>query len=124
LLVVEDSAFFRNMLIPALSSAGYHVTAVNGAPEALVLRSDGAMFDAIISDIEMPGMDGLAFVRAARTEGNWTKIPMIALSGRANAVDVEIGLAAGFTHYMAKFDREALLDRLRRCLEPELKQAA
>jgi two-component system chemotaxis sensor kinase CheA len=124
LLVVEDSAFFRNMLIPALSSAGYHVTAVNSAQEALALRSEGAKFDAIVSDIEMPGMDGLAFVRHVRLEGAWTKLPIIALSGRASQVDIEIGLQAGFSHYMAKFDREALLDRLQRCLQPELKQAA
>jgi two-component system chemotaxis sensor kinase CheA len=124
LLVVEDSAFFRNMLIPALSSAGYHVTAVNSAQEALALRSEGVKFDAIVSDIEMPGMDGLAFVRHVRLEGAWTKLPIIALSGRASQVDIEVGLQAGFSHYMAKFDREALLDRLQRCLQPELKQAA
>ena len=124
LLVVEDSAFFRNMLIPALSSAGYHVTAVNGAAEALALRSAGTAFDAIISDIEMPGMDGLEFARAARSDGLWTNVPMIALSGRVTPADIEAGLAAGFTHYMPKFDREALLDRLRRCLQLNIKEAA
>ena len=124
LLVVEDSAFFRNMLIPALSSAGYHVTAVNSAPEALALRDSGSAFDAIVSDIEMPGMDGLAFVGAARSSGAWTKLPIIALSGRATATDVEIGLQAGFSHYLAKFDREALLDRLQRCLVQPVKRAA
>ena len=124
LLVVEDSAFFRNMLIPALSSAGYHVTAVNGASEALALRSAGTSFDAIISDIEMPGMDGLAFARLARAEGIWAGLPMIALSGRVTPSDIEAGIAAGFTHYMPKFDREALLDRLRRCLQQGLREAA
>ena len=124
LLVVEDSAFFRNMLIPALSSGGYHVTAVNGAMEALALRSAGASYDAIISDIEMPEMDGLAFARAVRLEGEWVDVPMIALSGRVNPADIEAGLAAGFTFYMPKFDREALLDRLRRCLQSEMRQAA
>jgi two-component system chemotaxis sensor kinase CheA len=124
LLVVEDSAFFRNMLIPALSSAGYHVTAVNDAQEALALRNAGTSFDAIVSDIEMPGMDGLAFVREARAAGVWSTLPIIALSGRATPTDVEIGIQAGFSHYLAKFDREALLDRLQRCLSPEMKQAA
>ncbi len=124
LLIIEDSAFFRNMLIPALSSAGYHVTAVNDAEEALTLRNEGIAFDAIISDIEMPGMDGLAFVRAARAQGCWSTLPIIALSGRANASDIETGLRAGFSHYLAKFDREALLDRLRRCLQTDLKEAA
>ena len=124
LLVVEDSAFFRNMLIPALSSAGYHVTAVNDATEALALRGAGVTFDAIVSDIEMPGMDGMQFVRAARAEGAWTTLPIIALSGRANPADIQAGLDAGFSHYMAKFDREALLDRLQRCLQPQMKAAA
>ena len=124
LLVIEDSAFFRNMLIPALSSAGYHVTAVSDAGEALGLRSQGVVFDAIVSDIEMPGMDGLAFVREARLGGAWTNLPIIALSGRATPADIEVGLQAGFSHYMAKFDREALLDRLQRCLRPELLQKA
>lgn len=124
LLVIEDSAFFRNMLIPALSSGGYHVTAVNGAAEALALRDSGAAFDAIVSDIEMPGMDGLAFVRAARADGIWSSLPIIALSGRGNPADIEAGLSAGFSHYMAKFDREALLDRLQRCLQPEIRKAA
>ena len=124
LLVVEDSAFFRNMLIPALSSAGYHVTAVNDATEALALRGAGVTFDAIVSDIEMPGMDGMEFVRAARLEGAWSTLPIIALSGRATPADIQAGLDAGFSHYMAKFDREALLDRLQRCLQPALRHAA
>ena len=124
LLVVEDSAFLRNMLIPALSSADYHVTAVNDAEEALALRDRGVLFDAIVSDIEMPGMDGLGFVRAARAAGPWATLPIIALSGRATAADIETGIKAGFSHYMAKFDREALLDRLQRCLQPQVKQAA
>ena len=124
LLVIEDSAFFRNMLIPALSSAGYHVTAVSDAEEALELRRGGVTFDAIISDVEMPGMNGLDFVRAARAEGSWSTLPIIALSGRATASDIEAGLLAGFSHYMAKFDREALLDRLKRCLRPHPRCAA
>ena len=90
----------------------------------MVLRDGGATFDAIVSDIEMPGMDGLAFVGAARSGGAWTKLPIIALSGRASATDIEIGLQAGFSHYLAKFDREALLDRLQRCLAGPAKQAA
>lgn len=124
LLVIEDSAFFRNMMIPALSSGGYHVTAVTGAIEALALRNTGVLFDAIISDIEMPDMNGLEFARAARLGGAWERLPMIALSGRVTPADIEAGLAAGFTHYLAKFDREALLDRLRRCLQPPIMEAA
>ena len=97
---------------------------MNGAEEALALREEGQGFDAIVSDIEMPGMDGLAFVRRLRAGGAWAGLPTIALSGRVSPADVEAGLAAGFTHYMPKFDREALLDRLARCLDAAPLQVA
>lgn len=117
-LVVEDSAFFRNLVVPALGAAGFAVTAVPNAEEALRLREAGAAFEAIVSDIAMPGMDGLAFARAVRAEGAWRDLPMVALSGNAAPADVERGRAAGFTDYVAKYDRDALLGSLRLCLAP------
>ncbi|MDO9709638.1 hybrid sensor histidine kinase/response regulator [Paracraurococcus lichenis] len=115
-LLVEDSAFFRNMVVPALGAAGYVVTAVSDAEEALRLRDGGAGFDAILSDITMPGMDGFALARALRQDGPWRDLPLIALTGRAAPEDVEHGRAAGFTDYVAKFDRAALLASLAQCL--------
>lgn len=117
-LVVEDSAFFRGLVVPALSAAGYAVTAVPTALEALRLRDAGAAFDAIISDIVMPEMDGLALARAVREGGPWQDLPMIALSSRVEPADVERGRAAGFTDYVAKYDRVALLESLQQCLAP------
>jgi two-component system chemotaxis sensor kinase CheA len=119
-LLVEDSAFFRNLAVPALSAAGYVVTAVGDAAEALRLRDAGAGFDAILSDITMPGMDGFALARALRAEGPWRDLPLVALTGRAGAEDVERGREAGFTDYVAKFDRAALLDSLAQCLAARL----
>ncbi|MDB5372199.1 MAG: cheA1 [Belnapia sp.] len=116
ILVVEDSAFFRNLVVPAIGAAGFQVTAVADAEEALRLRESGAGFDAVVSDIVMPGMDGFAFARTLREGGAWRDLPLIALSGRAGPADVERGRAAGFTDYVAKFDRAALLDSLRQCL--------
>ena len=126
LLVVEDSAFFRQLLIPTLSAAGYHVTAVDGATKALAMR-DGAVplqFDAIISDVEMPGMDGLQFARLLKEAGPWMDTPLIALSGRFNPIDIRRGGAAGFCEYLGKFDREALLAALRRHLDIHEREAA
>ena len=116
LLVVEDSDFFRQMLVPVLQSAGYTVTAVPDAGRALALREAGRMFDAIISDIEMPDMDGLAFVRAVRADNAWAALPVIALTSKISERDVEIGREAGFTDYVSKGTREALLASLRQCL--------
>jgi two-component system chemotaxis sensor kinase CheA len=120
LLLVEDSAFFRHLVVPALSAAGYEVTAVDGAAAALRLREDGTPFDAVISDIEMPEMDGIAFARALRAGGAWAEVPLIALSSRAGPADVARGRDAGFTDYVAKYDREALLQSLRDCLAAPL----
>jgi two-component system chemotaxis sensor kinase CheA len=115
-LVVEDSAFFRNLVVPALTAAGYAVTAVAHAKEALRLRDAGAKFDIIVSDIEMPEIDGLALARALREGGAWAELPLIALTGRSTPRDVEAGRVAGFTDYVGKFDREALLASLQQCL--------
>ncbi|WP_372620076.1 chemotaxis protein CheW [Falsiroseomonas sp.] len=116
LLVVEDSSFFRELVVPTLSAEGYEVVAVAQPSEALSLRERGAMFDAIVSDIEMPGMDGFAFARAVRDGGPWAELPMVALSGRTDAPALGEARAAGFTDFVAKYDREALVQSLRACL--------
>jgi two-component system chemotaxis sensor kinase CheA len=115
-LVVEDSAFFRNLLVPSLTAAGFKVSAAASAAEALRLRESGRMFDAIISDIEMPDMDGLAFARAVRADGSWANLPMIALSSHADPNQVEAGRDAGFTDYVAKIQRDQIIESLRQCL--------
>jgi two-component system chemotaxis sensor kinase CheA len=115
-LVVEDSTFFRELLVPTLSAAGYEVTAVRDAVEALRLQDAGLMVDAIVSDIEMPEIDGHALVRRIRSGGPWQHLPVIALTGRLGPAHVAAGRDAGFTDYVAKFEREALLRSLKQCL--------
>ncbi len=115
-LLVDDSAFFRNMMTPLLSAAGYSVTAADGAESARRLREEGASFDVIISDIEMPGTDGFAFAREVRADDAWGPTPLFALTSRVAPTDVDQGLAAGFDDYFAKSDRERLLVRLEETL--------
>jgi two-component system chemotaxis sensor kinase CheA len=119
-LVVEDSDFFRQMLVPTLAAAGFEVTAAGSAAEALRLRDAGLAIDAIVSDIEMPDMDGLEFARRVREGGAWAGLPMIALTGRGAPADEQRGRDAGFTDYCQKFEREGLLASLRQCLSLEL----
>ena len=69
ILLVDDSEFFRQLTVPMLGAAGFRVTALASATEALRLRDAGVMFDAIVSDIEMPEMDGVQFARAVRADG-------------------------------------------------------
>lgn len=117
ILLVDDSPFFRNLLSPLLTVAGYTVTAVENPAQALKLREDGEEFDVIVSDIEMPGMNGFDFAASVRKDGGrWSGTPFIALSSHATARDVERGRQAGFTDYVAKFDREELLSSLQQTL--------
>jgi len=115
-LIVDDSPFFRNLLTPILSVAGYDVTAVENPTEALALRDAGETFDAIVSDIEMPGMTGFEFAQTLRSGEAWSDVPLIALSSHASPRDFERGRQAGFTDYVAKFDRDALLVALQQTL--------
>jgi two-component system chemotaxis sensor kinase CheA len=119
-LVAEDSDFFRNLIVPAIMAAGYDVTTVNNGRDALRLRDAGESFDLIISDIHMPELDGVGLARAVREGGAWAELPMIALSSATSPSDVERGRAAGFSDYIAKFDRDALLASLQHCLQPML----
>ncbi|WP_424811208.1 chemotaxis protein CheW [Roseococcus sp. YIM B11640] len=120
LLIVEDSDFFRNLIVPALMAAGYEPTTVANGRDALRLRDAGEVFDAIVSDINMPELDGFGLARAVRQGGIWSELPMIALSGQSDPADVERGRAAGFSDYIPKFDHEALLASLQQCLQPIL----
>ncbi len=116
ILLVDDSPFFRNLLTPLLAVAGYDVTTVESADKALALRDAGSSFDLIISDIEMPGMSGFDFAEAVRGDGRWQDTPLVALSSHATEQDFERGRAVGFNDYVAKFDRDALLQTLQQTL--------
>jgi len=115
-LLVDDSPFFRNLLTPLLTVAGYDVTTIESGRDALQLCEDGEDFDVIISDIEMPGMNGFEFAQEIRTATRWKDTPLVALSGYTSQKDLERGREAGFSDYVAKFDREGLLQTLAQTL--------
>jgi two-component system chemotaxis sensor kinase CheA len=111
-LLVDDSPFFRNLLGPLLMVAGYDVTTAESADEALVLCEEGKDFDVIVSDIEMPGMNGFDFAAAVRANSRWQATPLLALTSHTSARDLERGRQAGFIDYIAKSDRDGLLGSL------------
>jgi len=112
ILLVDDSTFFLNMMRPLLNAAGYNVTVVSNAEEALMLRENGYDFDLIVSDIEMPEMDGFSFVEKIREEGAWQSKPVLALSSHADPQSFERGRDVGFTDFVAKADRDLLLETI------------
>jgi two-component system chemotaxis sensor kinase CheA len=119
-LLIDDSAFFRNLLSPLLSVAGYFVTTVDSADRAMELYEDGRDFDIILSDIELPGMNGFEFAQAVRASERWSHVPLIALSAYTSIDHLQRGHDVGFDDYVGKFDRDTLLRTLETTLYPEL----
>ena len=115
LLLIDDSQFFRNMLAPLLKASGYDVTLAASAEEALALKDRGAMFDLIVSDLDMPGMDGIALAEQIKADQRWEQIPLIALSSHTSPLLIEKSRAAGFVSYVGKFDRQMLMSTLQDC---------
>lgn len=120
LLLVDDSAFFRNMLSPVLSAAGYDVvTAINPVEALKMLRDNPAQFDIVVSDIEMPEMDGFEFAETLNKDDKLNQLPIVALSSHISPGAIERGREVGFYDYVAKFDREGLVTALKETLETE-----
>jgi two-component system, chemotaxis family, sensor kinase CheA len=113
LLFVDDSAFFRNMLSPVLKAAGYEVTTVGGAEEALAILKNKPDFSVIVSDIEMPGMNGFDLAEAIRADQGTARVPIIALTSMTSPAAIERGRQAGFSDFVAKFDRHGLIAALK-----------
>lgn len=104
ILLVEDSVFFRQLLTTNLESEGYAVTSVVDGKQAIELLERSPQFDLIVSDIEMPEVDGLSFARWVRSKPQFKDLPLIAMSGNTRpSMDAE-AMRAGFTKFMRKFD--------------------
>lgn len=122
-LLVDDSAFFRNMLAPVLKAAGYRVVVAESGPEGLSVLRSGQSFDIVLTDIEMPEMNGFEFAEAIRADQRMGGMPIIAISSLVSPAAIERGRQAGFYDYVAKFDRPGLIAALKE-QTAEVSQAA
>ncbi|MGM4907240.1 hybrid sensor histidine kinase/response regulator [Tardiphaga sp. 866_E4_N2_1] len=122
-LLVDDSAFFRNMLSPVLKAAGYKVRVATNAQEGLSFLRSGQEVDVILTDIEMPDMNGFEFAETIRADQKLSHTPIIALSAMISPAAIERGRLAGFHDYVAKFDRPGLIAALKE-QTTEVRQAA
>jgi chemotaxis family two-component system sensor kinase Cph1 len=103
-LVIEDDADAAELIVHILSECGAQVTLANEAVGALALIGDAASFHAIVSDIGLPGLDGLELMRRlrARPAGQGGRTPSLALTTYTRAADRTRSLQAGFETHVAK----------------------
>ena len=114
-LVVEDSIGVRELERVILEGAGYEVlTAVDGLDGASRLGHEPV--DAVVSDVEMPGMDGFTLTRAIRSTRGWEDVPVVIMTSRGDEADQRAGLDAGASAYLLKseFDQNELVETVRR----------
>ncbi|MBM6988484.1 MAG: response regulator transcription factor, partial [Olsenella umbonata] len=111
ILVVEDERNLADAIVRIVSDAGFNCEAVYDGNAGLTSAESG-LYDAVIMDVMLPGMDGIQIVRELRHQGN--SIPVLMLTARTSTSDKVEGLDAGADDYMTKpFEAAELLARLR-----------
>jgi two-component system chemotaxis response regulator CheY len=126
-LIVDDSAMMRKVVERALRQAGLNLTEViqasNGAEALVVLRGAAIgdpAFDLIMSDINMPVMDGLEFIEQRKLEGLAPGVPAVMITTEGSSPNVMRALAAGAKGYICK---PFTTDQIKACVMPLLNAA-
>jgi two-component system chemotaxis sensor kinase CheA len=116
-LVVDDSVMTRTLERTILEAAGYGVLVAADGAQALDLLNEHQI-DAIVSDVQMPRMDGLALTSAVRQDERWRHLPIVLVTSLDSPEQVERGAAAGADAYIVKgrFDQNDLLHTIGRLL--------
>ncbi|HEU4601192.1 MAG TPA: response regulator [Steroidobacteraceae bacterium] len=116
ILAVDDSPSMRDMVRIALTSAGFDVIQANDGEHALELARKGT-FDLILSDVNMPRMDGIALIRALRAEASYRHTPILMLTTDGSPERKKEGKEAGATGWIVKpFDPAQLIATMHRVL--------
>ncbi|MFZ4541875.1 MAG: hybrid sensor histidine kinase/response regulator [Rickettsiales bacterium] len=123
-LLVEDSMFFRKLIVPFLSDVGYIVTEAATPHEALEITGKKSNeFDIVVTDIEMPEMDGFELTAQLRRDPCYARMPIIAFTSTVNDIFKQRGNKVGMDALILKTDREALLAEITRQISSK-KEAA
>jgi len=117
ILAVDDSSSMRDIVRIALTGAGFDVTQASDATQALALARQST-FDIVLSDVNMPGMDGIGLIRALRAEPAYRCTPILMLTTEGSADRKREGKEAGATGWIVKpFDPGQLVATLLRVLK-------
>ncbi len=116
-LVVDDSPLTRELLVQLLEAVGYHIVqAVDGAQALEVLGREAV--DLVVTDLEMPNVDGLELTRRLKSHGTFRSLPVVIVTTRGSESDRRKGMEAGADGYVTKGDlvRQDLVDVVARLL--------
>ena len=112
ILLAEDNKFYRNHICQLLKDSGYNVIASEDGRQALDNLKSNEEFDVLLSDIEMPNMDGFELVENLRKLDHRKGMPAVAVTTRYTQEDQNRGINLGFNHYLKKLESEELLSVL------------
>jgi len=117
ILVVEDSITSRMLLKNILEAAGYPVKTTVDGVEALTELKAGS-FDLVVSDVQMPRMDGFELTKKIREDDSLAELPVVLVTALESREDRERGIDAGANAYIVKssFDQSNLLETIRRLI--------
>ena len=117
ILVVEDSITARSLLKNILESGGYHVTTAVDGIDAYTTLKTGA-FDLVVSDVEMPRMDGFGLTEKVRSDKQLAELPIVLVTALGSREHRERGIDAGANAYIIKssFDQSNLLEVIARLI--------
>jgi two-component system chemotaxis sensor kinase CheA len=110
ILFAEDSTFFRNQVKGSMENAGFNVLeAEDGSIAWDLLQENGDQIALVVTDIEMPNMDGFALTKKIKENPAFAHLPVIALTTLAGDEDIARGKNVGIDDYQIKLDQEKLM---------------
>ncbi len=110
ILFAEDSAFFRNQVKGFIEEDGFKVIeAEDGLIAWEILKERVDEIDLVVTDLEMPNVDGFELTQRIKTDPRYSHLSVIALTSLAGGADIERGKAVGIDEYEIKLDREKLM---------------
>ena len=114
ILYADDSRFFRNQVKCFMEDEGYRVMAAEDGMIAWnLLQEHVEEISLVVTDIEMPNLDGLGLARNIKNDNRFSHLPIIAITTLAGDEDVKKGKEMGIDDYQVKLDREKLLGSIR-----------
>jgi two-component system chemotaxis response regulator CheY len=121
ILVVDDSPTMRGMVSHTLNEAGFETKEAENGKDALIkltmMEEGGTKPDVIVTDINMPEMDGIELVKEIRKLSAFKHVPVLVLTTDNTDEKKEVGRAAGATGWLVKpFDSELILKVIRKVL--------